>query len=102
MPTYLDDVLNGAIGEMREKSKLRLYQEDPNAWLHDVLGKRWYSKQLEIVENFLSNTRTAVKSANGCGKSAVVADLITWLIATREPKETLCIISRLRCRRFRR
>ena len=93
MPTYLDDVLNGAIGEMREKSKLRLYQEDPNAWLHDVLGKRWYSKQLEIVENFLSNTRTAVKSANGCGKSAVVADLITWLIATREPKETLCIIS---------
>jgi len=93
MPTYLNSLLDGAIGEMRAKSKLRLYESDPQAWLHDVLGKRWYSKQLEIVENFLTSTRTAVKSANGCGKSAVVADLITWLIATREPKETLCIIS---------
>ena len=93
MPTYLNSVLDGAIGEMRQKSKHRLYGSDPQAWLHDVLGKRWYSKQEEIVNSFLSSTRTAVKSANGCGKSAVVADLITWLIATREPKETLCIIS---------
>jgi hypothetical protein len=93
MPTYLNSVLDGAIGEMRAKSKLRLYESDPQAWLHDVLGKRWYSKQEEIVDSFLNSTRTAVKSANGCGKSAVVADLITWLIATREPKETLCIIS---------
>ena len=93
MPTYLNSVLDGAIGELRAKSKLRLYGSDPQAWLHDVLGKRWYSKQEEIVDSFLSSTRTAVKSANGCGKSAVVADLITWLIATREPKETLCIIS---------
>ena len=93
MPTYLNSVLDGAIGEMRQKSKHRLYASDPQAWLHDVLGKRWYSKQEEIVDSFLHSTRTAVKSANGCGKSAVVADLITWLIATREPKETLCIIS---------
>ena len=93
MPTYLNSVLDGAIDEMRAKSKLRLYESDPQAWLHDVLGKRWYSKQEEIVDSFLTSTRTAVKSANGCGKSAVVADLITWLVATREPKETLCIIS---------
>ena len=93
MQTYLGSVLDGAIGEMRQKSKLRLYESDPQAWLHDVLGKRWYSKQEEIVQSFLTSTRTAVKSANGCGKSAVVADLITWLIATREPKETLCIVS---------
>jgi hypothetical protein len=93
MPTYLNDVLNGAIGEMREKSKLRLYQTDPEAWLADVLGKRWYSKQGEIVSSFMSSSRTAVKSANGCGKSAVVADLITWIVATGIPSETLCIVS---------
>ena len=93
MPTYLNDVLNGAIGEMREKSKLRLYQTDPEAWLADVLGKRWYSKQGEIVSSFMSSSRTAVKSANGCGKSAVVADLITWIVATGVPSETLCIVS---------
>ena len=93
MPTYLNDVLDGAIGEMREKSRLRLYQTDPNAWLHDVLGKRWYSKQEEIVHSFMGSSRTAVKSANGCGKSAVVADLITWIVATGEPHDTLCIVS---------
>jgi len=93
MPTYLSDVLDGAIGEMREKSRLRLYQTDPNAWLNDVLGKRWYSKQEEIVHSFMGSSRTAVKSANGCGKSAVVADLITWIVATGEPHDTLCIVS---------
>ena len=93
MPTYLNDVLDGAIGEMREKSRLRLYESDPQAWLWDVLGKRWYSKQEEIVQSFMSSSRTAVKSANGCGKSAVVADLITWIVATGVPSDTLCIVS---------
>ena len=93
MPTYLNDVLNGAIDEMRAKSKLRLYETDPQAWLSDVLGKRWYSRQEEIVHSFMSSSRTAVKSANGCGKSAVVADLITWIVATGVPSETLCIVS---------
>jgi hypothetical protein len=93
MPTYLNDVLDSAIGEMRAKSKLRLYQSDPEAWLVDVLGKRWYSKQSEIVAGFMDSSRTAVKSANGCGKSAVVADLITWIVATGVPSETLCIVS---------
>jgi hypothetical protein len=78
---------------MRAKSRLRIYQDDPEAWLWDVLGKRWYSKQAEIVSSFMSSTRTAVKSANGCGKSAVVADLITWIVATGVPSETLCIVS---------
>ena len=43
MPTYLNSLLDGAIDEMREKSKLRIYKSDPHAWLSDVLGKRWYS-----------------------------------------------------------
>ena len=91
--TYLSNVLSGAVTELRAKSRLRIYQDDPQAWLSDVLGKRWYSKQAEIVDSFMSSSRTAVKSANGCGKSAVVADLITWIVATGEPSETLCIVS---------
>jgi hypothetical protein len=79
--------------ELRAKSQKRMYQSDPEAWLADVLGKRWYSKQAEIVDSFMSSSRTAVKSANGCGKSAVVADLITWIVATGVPSETLCIVS---------
>jgi len=91
--TYLSSVVSGAIDEMRVRSRLRVYQDDPEAWLSDVLGKRWYSKQAEIVSAFMGSPRTAVKSANGCGKSAVVADLITWIVATGVPSETLCIVS---------
>ena len=93
MSTYFSNVLAGAVTELRAKSRLRIYQDDPQAWLSDVLGKRWYSKQAEIVNSFMSSSRTAVKSANGCGKSAVVADLITWIVATGVPSETLCIVS---------
>ena len=93
MKTYSNSILDGALGVLREKSKARIYQTDPQAWLSDVLGKRWYSKQAEIVDSFMSSSRTAVKSANGCGKSAVVADLITWIVATGVPSETLCIVS---------
>jgi len=93
MPTYFEQVLDEAMKEMRHKSRLRLYQDDPAAWLWDVLGKRWYSKQTEVAQSFMDNTRTAVKSANGCGKSAVVADLITWTVATSVPADTLCIVS---------
>jgi len=91
--TYLSDVVDGALGELRARSRKRVYESDPHAWLSDVLGKRWYSKQEEIVDSFLGSSRTAVKSANGCGKSAVVADLITWIVAVGEPSETLCIVS---------
>jgi hypothetical protein len=89
----LSDVVEGAIGDLRERSRKRLYTSDPQAWLSDVLGKRWYSKQEEIVQDFLRSPRIAVKSANGCGKSAVVADLITWQVAVSDPSETLCIVS---------
>ena len=82
-----------AVNEMRERSRKRIYKTDPEAWLSDVLDKRWYSRQTEIVYSFLANSRTAVKSANGCGKSAVVADLITWWVSVFEPDETLAIVS---------
>ncbi len=89
----LSDVVEGAIGDLRGRWRKRIYGSDPQGWLSDVLGRRWYSKQLEIAELFLGSQRTAVKSANGCGKSALVADLITWIVATCDPVDTLAIVS---------
>ena len=89
----LTNIVDLALEDLRERSKKRIYQSDPQAWVADVLGKRWYSRQQEIVDSYLANQRLAVKSANGCGKSAVVADLITWEVAVGDPNETLCIIS---------
>lgn len=93
MPTYSDSLLSSAVDELRSISRKRIYQTDPQAWLSDVLGKRWYSKQEEMAESFLSNQRVAVKSANGCGKSAFVSDIIPWIVAVFPPEETLCIVS---------
>ena len=89
----LTNIVDLALEDLRERSKKRIYQRDPDAWVADVLGKRWYSRQQEIVSGYLGSSRMAVKSANGCGKSAVVADLITWEVAVGDPNETLCIIS---------
>jgi hypothetical protein len=89
----LTNIVDLALEDLRERSKKRVYQSDPAAWVADVLGKRWYSRQEEIVSSYLGSQRLAVKSANGCGKSAVVADLITWEVAVGDPNETLCIIS---------
>lgn len=91
--SYLSSVTELALEELRERSRKRIYQSDPQAWLSDVLGRRWYSKQEEIADSFVRNQRTAVKSANGCGKSWGVADLITWQVSVSVPQETLCIIS---------
>ena len=89
----LTNIVDLALEDLRERSKKRIYQRDPDAWVADVLGKRWYSRQQEIVSGYLGSSRMAVKSANGCGKSAVVADLITWEVAVGDPNETLCIVS---------
>ena len=93
MDEYWSSVVSGALGDLRDRSKARVYREDPQAWLSDVLGRRWYSKQEQIAHEWLGSTRTAVKSANGCGKSYLVADLITWVVATHDLDDTLCIVS---------
>lgn len=93
MDEYWSSVVSGALGDLRDRSKARIYREDPQAWLGDVLGRRWYSRQEEIAYEWLGSTRTAVKSANGCGKSYLVADLITWVVATHDLDDTLCIVS---------
>ena len=89
----LADVVGLAVEDLRERSRRSVYRRDPEAWLWDVLGKRWYSKQSEIAEQFLVSPRLAVKSGNGVGKSQIVADLITWIVATSDPSDTLCIVS---------
>lgn len=91
--TYLQEVIDAALGEIREKSKNRLYQDDPEAWVSDVLGKRWWSRQVEIAESYRDNRRTAVKSANGTGKSWLVADLICHWISVYDPGEALALVT---------
>lgn len=82
-----------AVAEMQQRSQARLYQSDPVAWMADVLGVRLWSKQVEIAEAFVGNRRSAVKSANGCGKSALGAALVSWWCSVFPVEESLAIIS---------
>lgn len=90
---YITNLMPFVLDELREKSKSRTYLRDPEAFVSDVLDKRWHKKQRDVAESFLMNTRTAVKSANGCGKSDIISDLILWTIAVNEPGDTLCLLT---------
>lgn len=89
----LSNIVDLAIDDLRKRSQTREYRNDPEKWVNDILGKRWYSKQRDIAKAFMENQRIAVKSGNGVGKSAIMADLITWTVATSDPADTLCIVS---------
>jgi hypothetical protein len=89
----LSSIVDLAIADLQERSKNRGYESDPEKWVNDVLGKRWYSRQRDIAHAFMNNSRIAIKSGNGVGKSAIMADLITWIVATSDLDNTLCIVS---------
>jgi hypothetical protein len=89
----IDDVLDGVIGDLRQRSKLSLYQKDPAAWVFDVLGKTVWSKQREILDSLVDNTHTAVVSCNGMGKSAIAGMAGAWWVATHNPYEVALICS---------
>jgi hypothetical protein len=90
--TY-SNVVEEALEEMRRKSQKAIYKRDPEAWVSDVLGNRWWSKQAEIAHSYTNTSRTAVKSANGTGKSLIVADLVCHWVSVHEPGEVIAIIS---------
>jgi len=90
---FLTDILPDVLDEWASKSRSVLYKRDPEAWVNDVLGKKWWSKQAEIAHDYISNPRTAVRSANGTGKSYLVADLVSHWVSVHDPGEVIAIIS---------
>jgi hypothetical protein len=83
--------------ELAAKSKKRIYQTDYLAWASDVLGRNYYQKMQEIAVAIThptnGKTRTAVKSANGCGKSFILSDIGTWWVTAFPPEESLAIFT---------
>ncbi len=90
---YIRSIMPLVLDEWRQKSKARIYQTDPEAWTADILGKRWWNKQAEIANDYVTDERIAVKSANGTGKSFLVADLICHWSSVYPIEEALAIIS---------
>ena len=89
----IDNVIDGVIADLRQRSKNSVYLNDPEAWASDVLGKTLWSKQKEIAESVVHNTHTAVVSCNGAGKSALAGILGAWWVAVHDPYEVALICS---------
>jgi hypothetical protein len=89
----IDNVIDGVIKDLRQRSKNSLYLTDPAAWVSDVLGKHVWSKQREILESLVDNTHTAVVSCNGMGKSAIAGMAGAWWVSVHDPYEVALIAS---------
>ena len=85
------DVFPDVMSEWRAKSKSRLYADDVEAWAYDVLGERFWSKQLEFIQSFQENRRTAVKSCHGVGKSWTAGMLAAWWLDTHPVGEAIVV-----------
>lgn len=89
----MSEMEGDVLAEWRRKSRSILYQSDPHAWMSDILGKRWWSKQEEIAWSVVQNTRTIVKSCNGVGKTQLGGDLVSWFVSVFPPEETSVLLS---------
>lgn len=57
-------------------------QQDPLWWIENILGGDPWDKQKEIIESVRDNSRTAVRSCNGAGKSWCAARVALWFLHT--------------------
>jgi hypothetical protein len=95
--TLEPSVFDAAMNEIAARSRKKLYQTDYLAWAADVLGRRYYKRMAEIMAECAVPTngriRNAIKSANGCGKSLTVGDLVTWWVTAFPPEESLALVT---------
>jgi hypothetical protein len=65
--------------------------DDPVEWAQKRAGIHLWSVQREIANSVALNRRTAVRSANGLGKSFLAAALACWWVDTHPPQDTWVI-----------
>ncbi len=71
------------------KGRMTRYRRKPEAFARRALGSLWWEKQREVAESVAHHRRTAVKSANGVGKTYLAADLALWFLYCYQPSVVL-------------
>ncbi|HLJ54794.1 MAG TPA: hypothetical protein VKT77_07110, partial [Chthonomonadaceae bacterium] len=67
----------------------RRYARDPAAYAREVLGVKWWAKQVEVAEALLQHRRVFVKASHAVGKSFLAAGLVNWFFDCFDP--SICI-----------
>jgi hypothetical protein len=71
--------------EQWQNRKRRQWQADPVRWSAEVAKVVLWSKQREILQAVRENTRVAVPSCHGAGKTFTAAVLASWWLSVHEP-----------------
>lgn len=64
-------------------------QNDPSYFAEKVLGKKLWSKQIEVLESIRDNSHTAVRSGHGVGKSFVSSIAVLWFLYSFRPSKVI-------------
>jgi len=73
----------------RERERLRTYQDDPTRYALEVLGIRWWQKQIQIAQSIQVNRRTVVYAGHAVGKTHCIAGVVQWHFDSYAPSITL-------------
>lgn len=69
---------------MTKSERIKTYKSriqcEPVRWVEKVLKEGLWDKQKEILESIRDNTRTAVKTCHGTGKTRVASDAALWFL----------------------
>ncbi len=81
--------LNSRFWEEIWRDRMAGYQRRPKAFAERILGSKWWGRQADVARMVASGRRTAVKSANGVGKTYLAADLALWFLYAFQPSVVL-------------
>jgi len=70
------------ISDDQARDVMAMYQNDPVAFLRDILGVEPWSKQEEIIKSVRDNANTCVASGHGVGKTFISACTALWFLCT--------------------
>jgi hypothetical protein len=68
--------------QLRERSRPHRYARNPAGWARTRLGEYLWSKQVEVANSLVRNSRVAVRSCHDTGKSHVASRLVAWWLDT--------------------
>src|SRR5205807_3031416 len=71
------------------RGRMRRFRRRPELFATTVLGSTWWRRQREVASLVAAARRTAVKSANGVGKTYLAADLALWFLYSFQPSVVL-------------
>lgn len=71
--------MKGGEKEMgKDSAGFARYRNDPVGYAREVLGVRWWDKQVEVARALMQHKRVFVKASHSVGKSFLAGGLVNW------------------------